>query len=288
MSIGNDYNSNDTPITDAQSDNFAATPVWDRGRKRRGFSGGRKVTPEARTFAAEPDPVAQDEMLLDAPMTTTNSTLAADEPMAAPIGRTTAPRTVRSHASSGASASVIAGALIAVVAVGGVAWYATRDHSGGVPTLASAPESTTSQVAAAPAEPAAPAAQPMQMASNAAPATPAPLAERTPPRERIMPAHRARPATAARAAGETGVNASTTAALPDGPQPYSSVNPGAAPQPVNPTPPPSTVQAPPATTAPAQTAPATPAPPPVQPQQAPSTAPADQQTPPADTTPPSA
>jgi len=288
MSIGNDYNSNDTPITDAQSDNFAATPVWDRGRKRRGFSGGRKVTPEARTFAAEPDPVAQDEMVLDAPMTTTNSTLAADEPMAAPIGRTTAPRTVRSHASSGASASVIAGALIAVVAVGGVAWYATRDHSGGVPTLASAPESTTSQVAAAPAEPAAPAAAPpTQMASDAAPP---PMAERAPPRERIAPAHRARPATTARAAGETGVNASTTAALPDGPQPYSSVNPGAAPQPVNPAAPPNTVQGPPATTAPApaQTAPTTPAPPPVQPQQAPTTAPADQQTPPADTTPPSA
>src|SRR4051812_18830151 len=39
---------------------FAVTPAWERGKKRRGFGGGRttRVAAEPRPFAAEPETVA--------------------------------------------------------------------------------------------------------------------------------------------------------------------------------------------------------------------------------------
>ena len=281
------------PDTSSSDDGsmFAAKPIWEqRGKKRRGgFGGGRKAStdapapapepsaPETRTFAppeAAPEAArAQPDLTLDRPMssTATPSTFAAgettgDEPMATPIRAST---TTRAKPKSGASPAIIAGgvAALALVAAGG--WYMARPH-GGVPTLAPG-EATTTEVAAAPILP--PAAQPSEVstASNTLQAAHAPAATPAPTRpERMASAARVRPAAraAAPSAATSGTNAS--AVLPDGPQPYSALNPGAAPTQVTPA-------APPPTEAPA----AIPTTPPVEsPQAAPPTSEAPAPTPP--------
>lgn len=263
---------------------FASQPIWERGRKRRGF-GGRKtaapapaVAPEPRAFAREEPAMTLDrpvdrpmdaapERPIDRPATTTNTTLAAEEPMATPIGRPM--RTTRAKASSGASPAVIAGGLAALLVIGAGGWYLSRPHDG-VPVLAPG-QPTSSEVAAAPVTPdtggvsVATNTLPARAESARAAATPMPRATRQVAQQaRVRPAARA----AALSAAETGANAS--AILPDGPRPYSSINP-AAPTQVTPAAPPPVEAAPPA---------AIPQTPPVQ---TPQTAPAPSETP---TTPP--
>ena len=253
-----------TPTT-GDSPLFAATPVWDRGRKKKGFGARRAtparnepaatvVAPETRSFtqdayAAPPLGEQADRPLTDRPMdrhvqrpldrpverpieaaTVTPSVLAtpmseteADSPMLAPISRT---RSVKARQMSGASPVLIAGGVAAFIAIGAIGWYASRPPSG-VPELA--PGAT--EMAAAPAAPMAPmTATPQEMAVNpmpppaAAPASPsrAPVA-RTPPAAATAPT-----------ADSRAMDASATTALPDGPQPYSALNPGMTPAPVAP------------------------------------------------------
>jgi len=272
--MSTDFNGreSDKPITDQDSGMFAAQPIWERNRKKKGF-GARKtaaapVSPEPRTFAAERDydePMALDTPVdtpvhtpadnpLDRPIasTATPSTLAAetetDAGLVAPIG--TGRSTASAPKSKGVAPAAIAAGVVALGALGAAGWYMSRD-SAGVPELT--PGSTTSEVATAPLPPIAP---PAQVAVNEAPPPPAaapPAAEppraSTPARSPTRTTARARPATAASSASSTGVNASTTAVLPDGPQPYSSVSPGTtAPTQVNPP----LVTLPPTSEAPAQ------------------------------------
>lgn len=265
----------ETSATEAEGVLFASNPVWDRNRKRRGF-GGKKVAAEPRTFAPADEPemtldrpiapsvarpaAARVDPILDQPMTTTNSTLAIEDDavLAAPTSRPQP--TLRARKANSAAPAAIAAALVAVGALGAVGWYAVQPHDG-VPELA--PGTTESQVAVAPvtAPEAVTATAPTQVAANTAP-PPAALPERAAPARSTAPSARVRPARAAPSAADaSGVNASAVAAtLPDGPQPYSALNPGATPQPVTPTPP----------TAPIQAAPeAIPATPPIAPEATP-------------------
>jgi hypothetical protein len=291
MSMDFKGSDSDTPITDQEGVMFAAQPVWERNRKRKGF-GGRKtasaapaatvVTPEPRSFAAERD--YEEPMALDRPVdrptaatiastpvyprteyaamgaSTTNSTLAADEPigLAAPIGGT---RNTRSTKSNSVAPAAIAAAVVGLGALGAAGWYMSRDTSG-VPELAAGSTATESELAAAPLTPTDP---PAQVAVNEA--APPPVATPRAESNRVtVPARataRARPAAAAPSAGETGVNASTTAVLPDGPQPYAATPGTTAPTQVNPP----LVALPPSSETPA----AVPATPPTLPQDPPAT-----------------
>ena len=264
-----DYNRSDKPITEQEGVMFAATPVWDRGKKKKGF-GARKaaaaaptaaspsaVAPEPRSFAAERD--YEEPMALDRPVLTgtpvqpdpagteyaaMGATMAArptaapegDAALVAPLRRTEARRTVKRSGTSRAPAAIAAG-VVALGAVGAVGWYASRDNDG-IPELAPG-QPTTSNVAAAPLSPVdAPPVTPAAAQTAAATPTPdraAPAPVRTERRMAQAPA-RTRPAAAAPSAGESGMNASTTTALPDGPQPYSTLNPGAAPPAIIPAP----------------------------------------------------
>lgn len=230
MTYNNDLKP-ETSITDAEGVMFAATPAWERNRKRRGFGARKDAAPAA---GATPRTTLASEM---------------DAPLAAPIGRPTTVRSTRAVKSNGAAPAVIAAAVVGLGALGAAGWWMSRDD--GIPELAAG--STTSEVAAAPVMPMEP---PAQMAMNeaapppmAAPPVETPRATAAPAERRAAP--RVRPAVAAPSAASAGVNASTTAVLPDGPQPYSSVNPSAAPTQVNPP----LVTLPPTSEAPAATAP---------------------------------
>src|SRR6185295_445189 len=160
-----------------------------------------------------------------------HSTLAAEDapiitdeaPLATPIGRTTTTRTTAPRR-SGASPAMIAGgvAVLALVAVGG--WYLARPHDG-VPELQPG-QPSTSEIAAAPAM--GPAEQPAEVdrASNTLPSRAGPARAAPPQIAQAAPARtaaRVRPAARAPSAGESGANAS--AVLPEGPKPYSTLNP---------------------------------------------------------------
>jgi hypothetical protein len=225
---------------DAEGVMFPSTPIWERG-KRRG-AGGRRSEPaagepvthepvaaEQRSFAAEdPDdhPLDLDRPIGAAPMTSEPEAAG----MVAPIGRTA--QTPKSRG-LGAGAAVAGIAAAALLAAGG--WYVMRDTDT-VPELA--PGSAASEVATAPPAatlpptelpPAAATPTPSETArAEAKPAAPARTERRV-----AAATPRARPASSTAAAESSGVDASAT--LPDSPQPYTSLNPGATPAPVNPT-----------------------------------------------------
>jgi hypothetical protein len=315
MSMDYERNGSDKPITEQEGVMFAAQPVWERNRKRRGF-GGRKTTsaaapetniapmttvaPEPRSFAADRD---DEPMALDTPVTPgaypragytdmrdTRATpaeavttpvssaplrndAAEDAGLVAAIGRPTA-RGKGTTRSRNMGPAAIAAGVVALGAIGAVGWMASHGDDG-VPEL-SPGQPTESQVAAAPLPPVdmptAPAAAdtavnppPAATASAAAAARPAAPARAQP---RMAQAPRTRPA--ATGAETAGVNASATT-LPTGPQPYSTLNPGAA--------------TPPAVDAPAT---ATTAPTSVAPAEAPAAIPSTPPTLPTETNPPTA
>lgn len=268
-------------VTEAEGVMFAPSPVWERGRKRRGFSGRAAATsdtaggvaPEPRSFSPGPAPAARANeapVPADRPMTTTTTTTAGtDAGLVAPIGRRTETRKAASRRDpgpNGAMAAALAAGVVAVGALGAGAWYLMGEEDG-VPELA--PGAVSTEVAAAPILPPAidqttPAAVEPPLAEAAPPPAEAP---RTLARREANPAPRARPAAAAPDASAAGVNASTTVALPEGPQPYNSLNPAAAPvnPPVLPIPP--AAQASPA---PVETPAAIPATPPISSEPSPS------------------
>ena len=128
MSMDSNGHEPDKSLTDEEGVMFPSTPVWERGRKRRGF-GGRKsapaapaeaapppVAPEARSFASDPietggpsidDPVI--EPSLDRPTMTygepPSPVMRTDEPegLVAPIGARTRFTTHESTARCAAS-----------------------------------------------------------------------------------------------------------------------------------------------------------------------------------------
>lgn len=266
MSMNYQTPGSDKSITEEEGVMFAATPVWDRNRKRKGGF-GRKAAPAAAASTVAPEPrsfVERDDLALDAPvqrpMADTYvrpdpviSRLApsaeTDAGMVAAIGRPSA-RTTRSAKSSSVAPIALAAGVVALGAIAGVGWYATQGDDG-IPEMA--PGGQTEMSAA----PLPPVVTTPETPSEAAMAVNLPNAA-APPRTTVPSAPvrqaqaRSRPAAAAApSAGDTGVNASAT--LPAGPQPYSTLNPGATP-PAEVTPPPAV--APTAPTPPTQAAPA--------------------------------
>lgn len=257
---------------DAEGSLFAPIPAWERGRKRKGLGRGKPAA-AAAPVAAEPRSF---DSPMDRPMTETRpmtgSAVHADEDahgeagLVAPIGRTRT-RTAGPARKSGMPAAALAAGVVALGAVGAAGLYVTQQDDG-VAELTPAP--ATESLAIAQNDPM---ADPMMGASGPAMASAnltagAQAAAETPPasearvsetRERAAPARtasapRVRSAAApAASATEAGINASGSAALPDGPQPYSALNPQAQSD---------TATTVPETTAPQTTAPAieTPAP----------------------------
>ncbi|HET6970427.1 MAG TPA: hypothetical protein VFH92_04825, partial [Phenylobacterium sp.] len=166
-----DFDDREPVSSDNDSPLFGATPVWERGRKRRGFGARRPA--ETRTFAPAEE---ETPMTLDRPVerpgpdvATTNSTLAADaaaatamsgttaadESLVAPIGRERVTRTTTTRSRAGnsaAPAALIVGGVAALAVVAGVGWYATRGHEG-VPEITPGAATSSSQVATAPVVP---------------------------------------------------------------------------------------------------------------------------------------
>jgi Meckel syndrome type 1 protein len=240
----------DTPL-------FAANPIWERSaKKKRGFGGSRRTA----STAAAVGPVTADPMT--APMTE-REPLSSQTMSAAPYTRTTTTR----KKDAGVPAVAIAAGVIVLGGLAAAGWYATQPHDNGVAQLtpgapgagALAPSTATTTTTLAantppPAAATAPAEAPKATKTTTTHTTP--MAAATP---RVRPAARA----VAPSAAAAGVNAS--AALPDGPQPYSGA--AAAPAPAAP----ATVQSIPVTppvepapavsaSSPTTTTPATPAP----------------------------
>lgn len=263
MSMDFERNREQKPITEQEGLMFAATPVWERNRKRKGF--GRKtapaataapsvVAPEPRSFAGErydDEPMALDTPIHDrsdaaertvgyervstdydpaaAPYRTNRASEDSDAGLVAPIGRPAA-RTERRATSKGMGPVALAAGVVTLGAIGAVGWYASQPGEG-VPEMAPG-GATTSEMAAAPLPP-------MDLPPSAPVADTAvnpPLAAAAPPPRQTVRAPvrtaeaRTRPAEAAPSAADASVNTSTT--LPAGPQPYSTLNPGATPPPV--------------------------------------------------------
>lgn len=276
MSMNFERDSSDKSVTEQEGVLFAQ-PVWERRSKKRGVFGRKiasttsspTIAPEPRSFAAERD----DETLAQPPLierpiegayplrddyirpegagygaTTppTNPTRIEDDAsLVAPIGRP-ATRTTGGARSNSMGPAAIAAGVVTLGALGAVGWYASRSNDG-VPELA-AGQPAGEQLAVAPTAPIVPAVAPPSDMSVNPPTAAAPPRVSVPASAPVRTA-RARPdvaASAAPSAGDTGVNASTTAALPSGPQPYSTLNPGAAPP--APVTPPATMDAAPAPT----------------------------------------
>jgi hypothetical protein len=253
MTIEYETRDTDKSITDAEGVMFAANPVWDRNsRKRRLTSrGGRNAEVatsdptaqplrEPRSFAQGSDDALASRPIARPAAATYASTYAAtptaraaeadDVSMFAPVDRS-AKRSVKARSTGGVAPAAIAAGAVALVALGATGWWMSRD-TGGVPEMT--PGSTVSEVAAAPLAPAAIPNAPPSQAVNPPPAAEAAssqMAAAEPMRaERRAPAVRTRPAVAVAPSADTaGVNASAT--LPAGPQPYTALNPDAAPAP---------------------------------------------------------
>lgn len=210
----------DTTTPEPEDSMFAATPVWDRGRKGKakskfnfGAPAATTVAAETRTFEVAPEPT-----FATAEYATMGTDTALDDAPAfspAPIANRT---TVR-RAGTVPPAALVAIPL-GVVALGAVAWFATRPADSGVAQITPGAIASNSVVSPLPPETyEAPVAPPL---AGPVPAPP-PAAARA-PAERIAPTRAAparvaavRPARAPSAA-TSGVDASAT--LPAAPQPY--------------------------------------------------------------------
>lgn len=292
MSMDHTHRQSDVSAPDTSDAMFAPTPVWDRSRKR--SAGARKAARE-RTVAVEPRSFAPSET----PRTTSAplSDRIADRPtprpagsppeadgLFAPVGRPVrterAPerRVARDTRPNGAMTAAIAAGVVAVGAMGAGAWYLTADRDS-VPELA--PSMSTTEIAAAPVLPSAEAmSTPVANEPPMAPSEPAAVepAREMASRSSAAPAQTRPIAPSADTAAQ---NASAEVALPDGPQPYTTLNPESAPAASSAT----TLAIPPVTEAapaPAEAPAEFPATPPIATEPAPSVAPATSP----DTTPP--
>lgn len=235
-----DYDRSDDPITNGEGQMFAATPVWDRSRKRKGGLGLRRTTtaaaasPEPRSFNSDhetgspehitPAMAGPEYAAMAGALSPTANGEAADASMFAPISRRGADRRTPRPGKHGVAPAAIAAGIVALGAIGATGWYMSRDNDG-VPEL-SPGQPVTSEIATAPTMPPMTSAVPQPTAAE-----PAAIAAAQPAPVRAEPGRlttaRARPALAT-SAEERAVNASATT-LPDTPQPYTSVNPAAAP-----------------------------------------------------------
>lgn len=250
--------------TDDESDGslFAATPVWERGKKKRGFGRSRTAKPAASAAATgaavggastvPPEPRNFDEPshVGSSHMEATRAASLRDVDgdgdvdaarnggLVAPIGRrrdrTT---TTRARKSSGMVPAAVALGVLALGAVGVAGWYATSGDDGvaeltpGTEIAASEPLAATPPIADATAMMDGTATASTAPAATGPAATASATTERAQPTRVARASSRARPAaaatttTSAASATEAGIDASGTAELPEGPVAYSTLNP---------------------------------------------------------------
>lgn len=237
-------------VTEDESPMFAPVPAWERGKKRKGLGGmmAPKRVAETRTFETTDATTYRDERpamaaatgagLTAATMdtrrdaydttTTTTTTTANDGAFAAPIGRTS--RTATRKSKGGVPGAAVALGVLALAGVAGAGFYMAQDDEPAVAELT--PMTTDTSGPALATAPMAPPVEtrPTQVAS----AEPVRASATT---TRRVTTARVRPASAPSAA-EAGINASGTATLPSGPQPYSTLQGATAgtPAPVTPAP----------------------------------------------------
>lgn len=197
--------------------------------------------PSMASAAAVTDPMTGRPDMTDHTHATHTTADDGDAGLVAPIGRTRSRTQAAPARRSGMPVAAIAAGVVALGAVGAAGWYATRTNDG-VAELTPGAAQESMAVAQAPPTPAAPLTASTSPAAVGASTTPpsAPAATSTATTTasatterratvRTASASRTRPATAASApsASEAGINASGTATIPAGPQPYSALNPGA-------------------------------------------------------------
>lgn len=270
MSTNFERDSSEKSVTEQKGVLFAQ-PIWERRSKKRGVFARKTppasttVAPEARSFAGE----REDDTFVQAPLVerpiegaypvrddyvrseaadygattppATTSPVEDDASLVAPIGRPAARTSHGARSKSMGPAAIVAG-VVTLGALGAVGWYASRGDEG-VPEL-TAGQPADEQVATAPLPPVVPAAPAAMDTSVNPPAVAAAPRISAPASAPVRTAHARPTAVAAPSAGERGVNASATTALPPGPQPYSTLNPGA--NPPAPVTPPATTEAAPA------------------------------------------
>lgn len=219
--------------TDDEGLLFAPVPAWERGKKRRGLGGLGSAKKTSTTTAAEPRAfdttdatTYRDERVTAAPLDTRtgfgpSDTSAADDGIASPIIRTRTATTRK--AKSGAPGAAVALGVLALAGVGATGWYLSQDNDDSVAELTpGVTDTSATALATAPTTMPAPVATETRTTEVAAaePARTTTVTRRT--ETRTASAARTRPATAA-SATESGINASGTATLPAGPQPYSTL-----------------------------------------------------------------
>jgi hypothetical protein len=276
--------SSQTPggATESGDSLFAATPIWERGGKKRRGGLGRSAAPSATTGAATGATTATGATASTLGADTGHSTVSSGGSTmgGSTVGGASIDRPIHSHSATTTAASepmmaapprthttapkkkagIPAGALAAgVVALGGLAaagWYASQPNDGGLAQLepgqpsemAAATSSAAPMASTAPTQTAGmDTAAPPAVTAGSGAGERATISERRSGAPRDVAISRTRPAATAAAAGEVGVNASATTTLPAGPQPYSALSGGA----------PSSVTTDTPTAAPSPTAPAT-------------------------------
>ncbi|MDB5448715.1 MAG: hypothetical protein JWQ97_4032 [Phenylobacterium sp.] len=232
-----DMNATGGRTPEDESSMFAPTPVWAREtKKRRGRSG--RSTPAGATA---------DDPVLDAGEAGAGAGVIGATTAAEPVDTIYETQAVRTVERRGVPAGAIAAGLVAVAAIGGVAWYAMQPRDNGMAQLTpgATTTTTTSQTALNTATPPSAAQLPVSADATSSPPTPAdtattpaetatttthrtasttthhaaaPVVTRRTTLAARTPAPRARPTNDYNAM-DTGVNASTTAPMVSTPAP---------------------------------------------------------------------
>ena len=200
--MSNTYNSAATSpdVTDAP---FAAVPVWDRPRKRRGV--GRAPSAPSDTAALAPAVGTGFGV---------GPSIADTEPAGPPVTTADIAMRRREAAGRGPPKGMIAAGVLALAAAGGAGWYFTHDGE----RMAAITPGTLQVAEVAP--PVSQAAPPMIAQPPAIPNADPREAVNPPPIQRAAKASPKRTQAAARSAATSAADASAAAALPDAPQPY--------------------------------------------------------------------
>lgn len=257
--------------TNSESDSpmFAPTPAWERGKKRRSFSGSASREPEPRSFAADtsdrdPAPV----------MTGATAGGMASDPTTDSFAAAPSYATRPGHRRSATAPLVIAAGIILVGGLAAAGWYYTKPHAQGVAELTPGSATTTTATATTAGAPlpgeqvaqntvppaAAPEAVPPEAAPPVAPSRSMTTTTTTTHKAGPTVTHRtkttvARARTATPSAADVGADAATRAPAQAAPTPTApplvlNLPSASQPAPVQTTPAPAPTQTPPAETPP--------------------------------------